>query len=311
MELQAIVYSNRDYLGKLSVINHGRTAQEFEISAKSDPGLGIADPPAGRYKLLDVKDVTEEHREVVAAYGESVIYFERMGGFPVASNCEGKFILAIYGGSDGDDLLPTDGGIRLSNDDLATLIDLIGDAKVSLSISEESVGLLGRFTHRKVSKRSPRKLRLSYHGNRRMRECYSDDDDLLFWIMMYMLWSDGGDLGDIDGGIDDGDAGDFDDGPIDDGGPVDDDVPPPDAVEPEPPLEGGYVPSAPAEETPVEAPVSASWIDPPKDPVIADPFKEDVAASAPSWEPAPTAPEPEPPAYSSPSTYESAGGTQY
>jgi hypothetical protein len=239
MELRVTVYKNRDYLGKLSLINNfGKTLGEFEVSAKSDPDFGVLDPPTGHYRLLTIKSTSGENSGVISAYGDSVIYFERISGNPVRSNCEGKFILAIYGSAFNDALLPTDGGIRLRNSDLRALVDTIKDQNTTLSITEENNGFLGWLTHSRVSKGKAPYLRLSYHGNRRMRECYRDDDDTLFWIMMYMLWNDD-DSGIDDPGVTDIDGG-VDDGPTDDSGPIVsdpiEDVAPLDVIEPGPPL---------------------------------------------------------------------------
>ena len=224
MELQATVYTDRDYLGKLSVIEFGKTLKEFEISAKADPDMGVPDPSEGYYRLLSINDISDEKSPVIQSYGDYVIYFERRlgGNTGVISNCDGKFILAIHGGLDVDDdaLGSTDGGIRLKNNDLLDLVNLIGDKKVTLLINEESAGAFGWLTKHKVSKIKPVRIHPNY-WNDRVRKQYDDDSDLPYWLMLYYLFfMDQGDVGDIgdDVGIDDGD----DSGVIDDD---DDDAP--------------------------------------------------------------------------------------
>jgi hypothetical protein len=316
MELQATIYSNRDYLGKLRVVDRGNTLQEFDISAKVDPDTGLSDAPAGVYRLVEIKYLVDELQEVKFLYGETILYFERVGGQgTVRSNCDGKFILALHGGRKdlGNNLLTTDGGVRIGNDDLSDLIRLIGERDVNLTVEEGRIGLLGRFTASKVSANRLPKLR-SIHWNRRIREDYSEDDGFPYWLLLYM-WMDDSDSGDMDG-TDLDDSGDdgvddyIDDSPID--------VGPADVAAPD-----DYVPAV-EQESPAETaqfhfkPAEASWIDPPKDPdpVIADPFAAEVSAAKPeSWEPPVTTPEPEPPSYSSSSSYESKyeapGGTTY
>ena len=264
MELKATVYKNRDYCGILEVWNEGKVVKKFNISAKSDPELGIPNPPVGQYRIIDVQDVSEQGLDVVAAYGESIIFFDRVGGSHVRPNFKNEFIMSIHGGlvDTESNIPPTDGGLRLRNSDMAELLRLVTSRDiVNLQIVEKSIGLITWFTRPKIGKYKARRIR-PHHGRRQglYGGYYYDDDDFPYWLMLYYMWDEGEPL---DSGVDQ-----FDDVPVtEESGPDFSNIDPP------------FDPDPPYEPAPVEPEPEPPLIVEPFVPVVDDP----PSVSAGAW----------------------------
>ena len=179
VSLHAVVYTNRNYVGTLTVHVHDKD-YEFPICAKSDDELEVNDPPVGRiYQLVRIVK-TDDDEEVRAAYGPAVIFFE------TASK---DFVLALHGGNTDitDQLLPTEGTLRMINGDLVDLLSLIREErKVILTLSEEDIGIYRRFVTAKVS--SYRSPRISHNDSTGYRRTSFIDDMLnspFFWMWLF------------------------------------------------------------------------------------------------------------------------------
>lgn len=142
IRLKGVVYRDRSYLGKLVVEKDGRE-YEFKMSAQAGPDTGVPDPGVGRYRLNKIADVPTENQR---SYGPKIFYFETDNGN----------MLALHGGDTDEDnrLLSTEGSLRISNEDLGRLAELIQDEySVMMSVIEEKAGLLSFFTLSRVGKR--------------------------------------------------------------------------------------------------------------------------------------------------------------
>jgi hypothetical protein len=244
MNLRAVVYTNRDFTGKLIVEDRysDRKLAEYEISAKSDPRLGIPNPPPGSYVLVkeaDYGDYVEQPASVEAVYGDYILFFKRIYGDRVNPNFGEDFIISLHAGNKYVPLTETDGGIMLKTDDLSKLSQLLdGVGEVTLTIEENPVGWFAHWTKNKVS--DFRTYRVRPAKGKQPRGFYgdyyydNDGDNFPYWLMLYFLLTnedtgiDGSDFGDGDGGIDDFDGGD--DGEVYEEPPVIADV------EPQPPV---------------------------------------------------------------------------
>ena len=139
------VPDDREHLGIMS-LDIGGDKREFHISAQSDPRLEITDPQGGLYRLIKIVD-TPADPVAIKAYGPKILFFEH----DCTPNMDG---MVLHGGDPDVDgrLFPTEGSLRMSNEDLETLVGLIkNEIDVRLVIREEKVHLAERIFPHKVS----------------------------------------------------------------------------------------------------------------------------------------------------------------
>jgi hypothetical protein len=117
-------------------------------------------PKSGSYKLIRVVYLNKhDDQALFNCYGTHVIFFEAVGGTAALSSPENpKRILAVHGGltDEHDSLLPTEGSIRLRNDELETLVKMLrNDIHIPLILKLEEPGLLKKLAGKKVSQVVP------------------------------------------------------------------------------------------------------------------------------------------------------------
>ncbi len=163
MKLKILVFDNRRYVGKLSFTSKNGAQYEYKVCAQASPEIdGAVNPPVGNYAFIKT---VENAAELIEGYGTHILFFQAVGGDASrTSNYKGgKFVLALHGGdTDGEDrLLPTEGGIRLRNEDLEELLWVIEYEKniqpgnLQLEIVSREDGIMEKLTQRKVSKQRP------------------------------------------------------------------------------------------------------------------------------------------------------------
>lgn len=119
------VSADRSTLGILSI---GSGGWSVAASAKSDPASNLPDPAVGHYRLIRSTQIPEAFEEARRAYGATMLFFQ-----------VGQTVIPLHAGdlAPSGKLLPTEGGIRLSNEDFRKLVEQIGDdADVRLEILE-------------------------------------------------------------------------------------------------------------------------------------------------------------------------------
>jgi hypothetical protein len=194
MKLKVTVYTNRDYLGKLEVISEGQIIKTFNVSAKTDPDLGIPNPPAGCYTFIESRPADSQ---ALGTYGDQMLFFERDPGQSyVKPNLKNNFVLALYsGGWWGDGSSVTDGGLRVSNEAMTYLVShysSVSGENLELEIVEEKAGLWKRLFGNKVNKMRVPNIR-PYNKSRFagiFGDYYYDDDNIPYWLMMHYMWGE-------------------------------------------------------------------------------------------------------------------------
>ena len=91
--------------------------------------------------------------EIIPHYGDATLLFKQIEGSNEANSPDG-YIIALHGGDtdENDHLLMTEGGLRLHNDDLQTLLDSIDpNDKVGLEIVAAEAGMFKEWFGHKVS----------------------------------------------------------------------------------------------------------------------------------------------------------------
>ena len=198
IELEAVVYDDRMYVGKLSVCEF-----EFMLSAQSDPRLHTINPPVGLYKMIKIVNISPEDYEAITVYGPTVIFFEALAGFAtvVKRNTQDRLILALHGGeTDSSGLLyPTEGNLRIHNSDLITLTTRIkNQTDVNLLICEEKIGFWKPFLYPKISKHGIPRIEALHRNfrSRYQRHCLEEFRDESFYdlfdnacLLLYLLES--------------------------------------------------------------------------------------------------------------------------
>lgn len=162
INLEVTVYQNRDYLGKF-VLKKDNKEYKFNISAKTDPELKMPDPPTGTFQMIRIVENPKDNKEAYAAYGPYLIFFEAQSGDAInqEKDSNGKFILSLHGGYTDvyDQLIPTEQSLRLTNENIETLIGLIKDEDpVMLTVIEEEIGIVNRLRLSKISTQAAPKM---------------------------------------------------------------------------------------------------------------------------------------------------------
>ncbi len=193
MELNAIVYRNRKFVGSLTD-GAGILGRSYPICAQADPSLDAFDPAPGRYRFVRIAFIPAEDQEATIAYGPAVVFFEAVEGDAITEAGMGRMggmglmgdrrVLVLYGGQlDGRGrLLPTDGGIRLRNDDFWELVQRVRlESEVILNVAEARMGFIRWFTAPRVSRQ--RRYFVTSSGYNR-GDLDDDFEDTLFWMWL-------------------------------------------------------------------------------------------------------------------------------
>lgn len=163
LRLKLYVPDNDTYVGLLTGTD-GVNKIECAASTQFVRAVRQLDLPAGSYRLTRSVPVKQGDRGAVEAYGETIISFSAMDISPMSK----PRVIVMHGGKMGDDgqLRPTEGTVRLSNDDLFFITQLIeiNGSEVVLEIEQQTI----RFYHKpfrpKVS--SSRPLRVASSSRR-------------------------------------------------------------------------------------------------------------------------------------------------
>lgn len=184
--LKVTVYSDRNHVGKISVMDGDDEVQSFEVAAAAHDALeNISHPQIGDYKLLNTVDVPGDQTEAQNAYGSRIMYFIKNGSKAKED------VLIVHGGELGEDgrLVATEGGLRLSNEDFEALAELVQSEGITqLSIEEKEMGFFKHFTTSRVSSTPPRSVSSSYFNNSNRQQGQSSSsftDSPFFWMWLY------------------------------------------------------------------------------------------------------------------------------
>jgi hypothetical protein len=181
-KLQVIVYSDREHVGKLSIVNNGVEEKSFEVAAMAhDIIIDALHPKTGKYQLLKLVDVPGDQTEAQDAYGSRIIYFIKKG------STAKEDVLIVHGGNLGGDglLIATEGGLRVSNEDFAELAQLIEMDKITeLTLEEKKLGFFKNFTTKRVSSSKPGMV-TNYAQNYSHTTSHSITDNPFFWMWLY------------------------------------------------------------------------------------------------------------------------------
>jgi hypothetical protein len=152
MKIKLSVFNDRKIAGTLSFQDRNGTNREFHVSAKAHPDIsGVKDPAEGTYQMVKIVQTDTNHPGVLEAYGHTIVFFE---------HAESGEILAIHAGQPDDEkeMVPTEGGIGLSEKDFKILLAeiKIAEAKdVSLEIVQKRPLIFGGITRPKINTSRP------------------------------------------------------------------------------------------------------------------------------------------------------------
>ena len=200
------VPTDRSFIGEL-VVNVEGEKTTFPVSAMISPEINGTEPPVGNYTWVKTATVTGDDN--IEAYGECVVFFQ---------NVSNEIMLAIHGGATDlhDQLLATEGGLRLHNMDLSELCQLINGSKPSLIIEEYNLSFFKKITGSKVSERIVPPRYYSGYSNSTPTTYYNNNDsnrsdDLSDILFLMWLFSDNTqpNVQNQDSGIISGGGGDF------------------------------------------------------------------------------------------------------
>ena len=180
--------SNRQYAGTLSI---GDGSAPITAVGTCDSDFEGHEPKLGSSKLKQInlnKQATNE--ELFAAYGPAVLVFEAVSGEAtrVSNTPDDRNILAIHAGEtdDDDNLLPTNGSIRISNGDMVDLLNYIGrDKIVSLDIEERKWGMLARAVAPLVAVRASKEVFIAPTPTPWSNHTSSSGFNPWFWLWVY------------------------------------------------------------------------------------------------------------------------------
>jgi len=177
IHLEAVVYTDRTYLGRLMCHTHDEQAT-FLLCAQSDPALGIAHPCAGNYRLRKIVPLSPQRTAERLAYGPALLFFVPQE--PTTRQAERQSrarFLSLHGGvtDRAGRLLPTAGCLRVADEALTKLLTLIGDVHdVTLHIREERLGFFRRFL--RYTPRVSKQPALTQRRSAPLSEGREDDD---------------------------------------------------------------------------------------------------------------------------------------
>lgn len=162
LKLRLLVPDNNAYVGELTGTD-GVNKISCAASTQFVSAVRQLDLPAGSYRLTKSVPVKQDDRSAVDAYGSTIVSFTATNISPMSK----PRVIVMHGGKMGDDgqLRPTEGTVRLSNDDLFLLVELIeANGEAVLEIEQQTI----RFYHKpfrpKVS--SSRPLRVASSSRR-------------------------------------------------------------------------------------------------------------------------------------------------
>ena len=168
-----------DYVGQLML-----DGKPIDISGKTDPTLkSTLRLPNGRYMFQRMTFIDKRDVHALAAYGPAILFFQKI---------EGGTVLSIHGGRQDTSgkLLPTDGGLRVSDDDLRSLIDRVQRNKKRyerflLTLETEKLGFFRRQMRQKVSGQFPQRTHEFRERYRQDRESSGITDSPFFWMWLF------------------------------------------------------------------------------------------------------------------------------
>lgn len=154
LKLKLWVPNDTTYVGQLTGTD-GVNKISCAASTQFVSAVRQLDLPAGSYRLTKSVPVKQSDRTAVEAYGNTIVSFTATDISPMSK----PRVIVMHGGKMGNDgqLRPTEGTVRLSNDDLFFLMELIeiNGSEVVLEIEQQTI----RFYHKpfrpKVSSSRP------------------------------------------------------------------------------------------------------------------------------------------------------------
>ena len=194
MKINVLVFDSRSYAGSLSFEINGKY-YEYPVCAQAAPDvINAINPPAGQYHLVKT---TQSPNDPTHDYGQYMLFFERTNSTDIINNHKDKFILVIHGGeTDEDDkIIPTEGGIRMRNDDLEDLVYVIKNQRgaVSMTIESRHDSFIDRMLHCKVSTQSPKSSASNSSYSRdtyKQSQSFDITDSPSFWLWVFNKISD-------------------------------------------------------------------------------------------------------------------------
>jgi len=176
-KIHVTVYTDRNHVGKLTVIANDEDIESYEVAAQSG---NDAHPGIGYYELMKTVDVPLDNADALSAYGGKIVYFIQEGSTNQAD------VIVIHGGDtdeDGHLFVTEERGLRLSNENLVRLLLHIKNYGITtLELEEKPLGFFKHFTTRRVSQLRPRYVDSNSYNS---YTSTSMDDSPFFWMWLY------------------------------------------------------------------------------------------------------------------------------
>lgn len=167
MRIKVILSKDRRYVGRLLCND-----LVLPIAAPTDDSLV---PKIGRYQFKRIIRIADDQPKERAAYGAAIMYFSK-------ETLSGKEdVVAIHGG-DADSngrLLPSMGGLRLTNRNMTALLHAPGYDALTLEVEEEDIGFFQRLRRKQLSDETPPQV---------SERPDSDGTNLFFWLWLYEMY---------------------------------------------------------------------------------------------------------------------------